>query len=123
MLVCVCVCVCACVCVQCSDQPGHDSTCVQQSCPFGVLFCVGVLRLSTWLLGCLLCMGAALAHPALLFALCVSYLLFVWLCFVLCCVPCAAASHSEFVCFVCDALVHFVLACVFVLCVQGVWCL
>ena len=43
-------CVLVCVCVQCSNQPGKDSPCVQRYCPFGVyLFFVGALRLSTWL--------------------------------------------------------------------------
>ena len=55
-----------------------------------------------------------LAHPALMLALCVKYLLFVWLCFAVWYVPCVCKCMYNVVCVVCDALVH--LMCVCVLC-------
>ena len=107
-----CMCVCVCVCVRCSDQPGYDSPTILYV-SFLIVLC-GRNALVHLALDCWLCMASTLAHPALMLALCVKYLLFVWLCFAVWYVPCVCKCMYNVVCVVCDALVH--LMCVCVLC-------
>ena len=57
----------------------------------------GRIALAHLALDCLLCMGTALAYPALMFALSVSYRLLLGLCFVALYLPCGGASDYDVV--------------------------